>query len=136
MTKRFHTASADTERGLSGTQIERLLQEIEVTDTSPGITKWKRLFNALAEPQNRHQMGRAPFPLLALGYSPGLPAPLGCLRQRAQQAHLRQGLGCVVPGEAPGHFAFQLVREAACVFLPAQGPLPPFASLGHQFIVL
>ena len=26
---------------LSGTQIERLLQEIEVADTSPGTTKWK-----------------------------------------------------------------------------------------------
>lgn len=48
---------ADTERGLSGTQIERLLQEIEVADTSPGITKWKRLFNALAEAQNKHQIG-------------------------------------------------------------------------------
>lgn len=48
---------ADTERGLSGTQIERLLQEIEVADTSPGMTKWKRLFNALAEAQNKHQMG-------------------------------------------------------------------------------
>lgn len=48
---------ADTERGLSGTQIERLLQEIEVADTSPGMTKWKRLFNALAGVQNQHQVG-------------------------------------------------------------------------------
>ena len=48
---------ADTERGLSGTQIERLLQEIEVTDTSPGMTKRKRLFNALAGAQNQHQVG-------------------------------------------------------------------------------
>ena len=48
---------ADTERGLSGTQIERLLQEIEVSDTSPGMTKWKRLFNALAGAQNQHQVG-------------------------------------------------------------------------------
>jgi len=46
---------ADTERGLSGTQIERLLQEIEVADTSPGMTKWKRLFNALAGAQNQHR---------------------------------------------------------------------------------
>ncbi|WP_256657874.1 hypothetical protein [Pseudomonas sp. 2FG] len=45
---------ADIERGQSGTQIERLLQEIEVTDTSPGMTKWKRLFNALVGAQNRH----------------------------------------------------------------------------------
>ncbi len=48
---------ADTERGLSGTQIERLLHEIEVADTSPGMTKWKRLFNALAGVQNQHQVG-------------------------------------------------------------------------------
>ena len=48
---------ADTERGLSGSQIERLLQEIKVADTSPGMTKWKRLFNALAAAQNKHQFG-------------------------------------------------------------------------------
>ena len=48
---------ADTERGLSGTQIERLLQEIEVSDTSPGITKWKRLFGALANAQNKSHVG-------------------------------------------------------------------------------
>jgi hypothetical protein len=48
---------ADTEPGLSGTQIERLLQEIEIADTSPGMTKWKRLFNALAGAQNQNQIG-------------------------------------------------------------------------------
>jgi uncharacterized protein (TIGR02391 family) len=48
---------ADTERGLTGKQIERLLQEIKIADTSPGTTKWKRLFNALAEAQNEHQVG-------------------------------------------------------------------------------
>lgn len=48
---------ADTVHGLTGTQIERLLQEINVADVSPGITKWKRLFNALAMVQNQHQVG-------------------------------------------------------------------------------
>lgn len=48
---------ADTDRGLSATQIGRLLQEIEVADASPGITKWKRLFNALVGAQNKHQVG-------------------------------------------------------------------------------
>lgn len=48
---------ADTERGLTGTQIERLLQEINAADVSPGMTKWKRLFNALVEVQNKHQVG-------------------------------------------------------------------------------
>lgn len=48
---------ADTERGLTGTQIGHLLQEIKVSDVSPTMTKWKRLFNALAEAQNKHQLG-------------------------------------------------------------------------------
>jgi uncharacterized protein (TIGR02391 family) len=48
---------ADTDRGLTGTQIERLLQEIKVPDVSPGMTKWKRLFNALSGAQNKHQLG-------------------------------------------------------------------------------
>lgn len=48
---------ADTAQGLTGTQIGRLLQEIQVADPSPDMTKWKRLFNALAEAQNRHQVG-------------------------------------------------------------------------------
>ena len=48
---------ADTERGLTGSQIERLLQEIEVEDVSPELTKWKRLFNALAGAQNKCQLG-------------------------------------------------------------------------------
>jgi len=29
----------DTERGLTGTQIERLLQEIEIADTSPSMSR-------------------------------------------------------------------------------------------------
>ncbi|WP_272015478.1 TIGR02391 family protein [Pseudomonas aeruginosa] len=48
---------ADTENGLSGTQIGRLLHEINVPDPSPTMTKWKRLFNAIAEIQNKHQVG-------------------------------------------------------------------------------
>lgn len=48
---------SDTERGLSSTQIERLLQEIEIADTSPSMTKLKRLFNALAVAQNDHKIG-------------------------------------------------------------------------------
>jgi hypothetical protein len=39
----------NTEQGLTGKQIEHLFQEIGVADISPSLTKWKRLFNALAE---------------------------------------------------------------------------------------
>lgn len=61
---------ADTDRGLTGTQIERLLQEIKIADVSPGITKWKRLFNALAEAQNQHQIGNHLILLINLAMNP------------------------------------------------------------------
>lgn len=44
---------AETEKGLSGTEIGRLLAECDIIDTDPSITKWKRLFNAFAAVQNR-----------------------------------------------------------------------------------
>ena len=47
----------DTGRGLSGTQISHLLQDIRVTDIDPFQTKWKRLYNALATKQNEVQVG-------------------------------------------------------------------------------
>lgn len=47
----------DTGRGLSGTQIGHLLQDIRVTDIDPFQTKWKRLYNALAIKQNEVQVG-------------------------------------------------------------------------------
>ena len=47
----------DTNRGLTGPEIEYLLQDIKVPDVSPEMTKWKRLFNALVGAQNKHQVG-------------------------------------------------------------------------------
>lgn len=48
---------ADTERGLTGSEIGYLLQDCKLTDVSPNMTKWKRLFNALVEAQNKYQVG-------------------------------------------------------------------------------
>lgn len=48
---------ADTERGLTGSEIGYLIQDCKIEDVSPTITKWKRLFNALIEAQNKHQVG-------------------------------------------------------------------------------
>ncbi|MBF0411831.1 MAG: TIGR02391 family protein [Desulfamplus sp.] len=48
---------ADTERGLTGSQIGYIIQECKINDTDPTNTKWKRLFNALAEAQNKYQVG-------------------------------------------------------------------------------
>lgn len=47
----------DTSRGLTGTEIEYILREIDVPDATPSITKWKRIFNALAGVQNTHKVG-------------------------------------------------------------------------------
>ncbi|MEH6433823.1 TIGR02391 family protein [Massilia sp. DD77] len=47
----------NTTNGLTGTEIAHLLSEIGVADTAPSLTKWKRLFNALAEKQNQVQAG-------------------------------------------------------------------------------
>lgn len=45
-------AIADTEFGLTGAEIGRLLAEQHIPDVAEGITKWKRLYSALAEFQN------------------------------------------------------------------------------------
>lgn len=46
---------ANTETGLTGTEIGRLLAESLITDTYPTLSKWKRLFNAFAYYQNKNQ---------------------------------------------------------------------------------
>ena len=48
---------ADTDRGLTGLEIGYLLQDIKIEDVSPVETKWRRVFNALAQAQNKHQVG-------------------------------------------------------------------------------
>lgn len=48
---------AETTGGLTGSEIERLLTQVEVQDTDPGMTKWKRLHNALARAQNIYGHG-------------------------------------------------------------------------------
>lgn len=48
---------ADAETGLTGTEIGYLLEDCKIPDISPGLTKWKRLFNALVGYQNRKQFG-------------------------------------------------------------------------------
>ncbi|WP_051931265.1 toll/interleukin-1 receptor domain-containing protein [Gillisia sp. Hel_I_29] len=45
---------ANTETGLTGTEIGRILAESNIPDTDPKLTKWKRLFNAFGHYQNKH----------------------------------------------------------------------------------
>ncbi|MEQ1917189.1 MAG: TIGR02391 family protein [Gallionella sp.] len=48
---------ADTNNGLKGDEISHILADIKLADPDPTLTKWKRLFNALALAQNKHQVG-------------------------------------------------------------------------------
>lgn len=48
---------ADTEAGLTGSEIGYLLQDCKIPDVTPSMTKWKRLFNAFVEMQNKRQFG-------------------------------------------------------------------------------
>lgn len=47
----------DTRNGLTGSEIGYILADCRLLDTDPQMTKWKRLFNALAAAQNKHQFG-------------------------------------------------------------------------------
>jgi Protein of unknown function (Hypoth_ymh) len=60
----------ETTHGLTGTEIERILRQVKVTDTDPGITKWQRLFNALAARQNRDQSADRVFAFVGAALDP------------------------------------------------------------------
>lgn len=47
----------DRQRGLTGPQIGKLLKEIGLTDPCQTMTKWNRLFKALAGAQARYRVG-------------------------------------------------------------------------------
>lgn len=61
---------ADTHFGLTGSEIGRLLAQVKVRDTDPQMTKWKRLFNALAGAQNQHGHGGRVLAFIAAALSP------------------------------------------------------------------
>lgn len=50
-------ALADTNEGLTGSEIGHVLAQAKIADPNPGETKWKRLYNALAARQNGDQSG-------------------------------------------------------------------------------
>jgi uncharacterized protein (TIGR02391 family) len=48
---------ADTHKGLTGSEIGRLLKQLGINDPDPSMTKWVRLYNALAAEQNGDRRG-------------------------------------------------------------------------------
>lgn len=61
---------ADTDNGLSGTELARLLPESKISDVDPDITKWKRLFNAFGAWQNEHQCSNNIFVFIMKAMAP------------------------------------------------------------------
>ena len=43
---------ADTNEGITGNEIGLYLSQLKIKDVAPDATKWKRLYNALAEEAN------------------------------------------------------------------------------------
>ena len=61
---------ADTVTGLTGSEIGYTLSQIGVVDTDVGITKWKRLFNALVSRQNQDQKGNTVLAFISKALAP------------------------------------------------------------------
>ena len=61
---------ADTNTGLTGSEIGYLLNQIGVEDTDSGMTKWRRLFNALVHRQNKDQKGNIVLACIAKALAP------------------------------------------------------------------
>lgn len=53
--ERISKIIGDTSDGLTGTEIAYFLQQCQIDDISPTITKWRQLFNALATIQNKER---------------------------------------------------------------------------------
>lgn len=61
---------ANTSHGLTGSEIERLLAQARIKDVEPAMTKWKRLYNALAARQNQDGSADRVFGFIKLSLDP------------------------------------------------------------------
>lgn len=61
---------ADTNFGLTGSEIGNILNQIQVEDIDPQNTKWKRLFNALANWQSSNSSGHKVLSFISKALSP------------------------------------------------------------------
>lgn len=61
---------ADTANGLKGSEIGHLLNSLKYTDVDPENTKWKRLYNALANRQHETKTGNCVFSFISVAYAP------------------------------------------------------------------
>jgi uncharacterized protein (TIGR02391 family) len=81
----------DTSRGLTGSEIGQRLAEARVPDIDPTITKWKRLYNALVDRQNRDQVGNC-----VVAFIVSTMKPVRFRNDPAQFSYLQTGLNEVL----------------------------------------
>ena len=60
----------DTSNGLTGSEIQYLLQQSHIEDIDSQNTKWKRLYSAFANYQNTHQCSNKILYFIQLALSP------------------------------------------------------------------
>lgn len=63
-------ALGDTNNGLTGSEIGRMLADLGIADVDPTNTKWKRLYNALADRANRTGKTTAVYGLVRYCFDP------------------------------------------------------------------
>ncbi len=61
---------ADTEKGLSGTELGKVILDAKMKDVNPEMTKWKRLYNSCADIQNRLGCSNNVLTLIQIAYHP------------------------------------------------------------------
>lgn len=61
---------ADTNNGITGSEIELFLTMLGYKDIDPYNTKWKRLYNALFFRQNQTQSGNCVYPFISKVLAP------------------------------------------------------------------
>ena len=81
----------DTTNGLTGSQITQRLGEVPICDVDPDNTKWKRIFNALADHQNNNGTGRCVVGLIHVAMKPAR-----FVGDPAQFTYLQDGLNEVL----------------------------------------
>ena len=55
VTEAISKVLADTEKGLTGAELDKFIPQAKLKDVDPTNTKWKRLYNSFADYQNRQQ---------------------------------------------------------------------------------
>jgi uncharacterized protein (TIGR02391 family) len=61
---------ADTEKGLTGTELNKAILDAKMKDVNPEMTKWKRMYNSCADIQNRLGCSNNILTLIQIAYHP------------------------------------------------------------------